>query len=109
MSARTLRAIAAIATASFAISTAAIADTSIATRWKPLGEAQNDCMAHAQMAIFRAGFDAANPGSQSMNGTHGDYTAAIRCLADQRIVLFITAGPSSEGASRYLEVLFGHF
>ena len=91
-----------------ATSTAA-ADTAVATKWKPLGEAQNDCMAHAQMAIFRAGFDAADPGSQSMSGKHGDYTASIRCMADQRIVIFVSAGPSAETTARYLEVLFGHF
>lgn len=90
-------------------SSAASADTSIATRWRLLGEAQGDCMAHAQMAIFRAGFDKGEPGSQSMIGKHGDYTAAIRCIADQRIVFFVTSGPSADTTARYLEVLVGHF
>ena len=66
-------------------------------------------MAHAQMAIFRAGFDKSAPGSQSMSGKHGDYTASIRCLAEQRIVFFVTSGPSPETTSRYMDVLFGHF
>jgi len=88
---------------------AAAADTSIATRWKPLGEAQGDCMAHAQMAIWRSGFDESEPGSQSMSGKRGEYTASIRCIADQRVVIFVTAGPSTEATARYLDVLFGHF
>ena len=75
---------------------AAAADTAVATKWRPLGEAQGDCMAHAQMAIFRAGFDTATGGSQSMSGKHGDYTASIRCVADQRIVFFVLSGPSPE-------------
>jgi len=87
----------------------AIADTSVATRWKPLGEAQSDCMAHAQMAIFRAGFDKSEPGSQSMSGKHGDYTASIRCVAEQRIVFFVMSGPSPDATAQYLDVLFGHF
>jgi hypothetical protein len=91
------------------ISSGAAADTAVATKWKPLGEAQGDCMAHARMAIFRSGFDASDPSSQSMSGKHGDYTASIRCIADQRIVLFVAAGPSAETTARYLEVLFGHF
>jgi hypothetical protein len=95
--------------AAVALSSVASADTAIATRWKPLGEAQGDCMAHAQMAIFRAGFDKSEPGSQSMSGKHGEYSASIRCVAGQRIVFFVTSGPSAETAARYLDVLFGHF
>jgi hypothetical protein len=87
----------------------ALADTAIATRWKPMGEAQNDCMAHAQMAIWRAGFDKADPGSQTMSGKRGEYTASIRCLSEQRIVFFVTSGPSAEATARYMEALFGHF
>ena len=99
-----LAVVAAITTAS-----AALADTAVATKWRPLGEAQSDCMAHARMAIFRAGFDASEPGSQSMSGKHGAYTASIRCVADQRMVFFVMAGPSPDVTSRYLDVLFGHF
>jgi hypothetical protein len=92
-----------------AASTTAPAETAVATRWRPLGEAQSDCMAHAQMAIWRAGFDKGDAGSQSMSGKRGDYTASIRCMADQRIVFFVTAGPSAEATASYLERLFGHF
>jgi hypothetical protein len=66
------------------LSSATTADTAIATRWKPLGETQNDCMAHAQMAIWRSGFDKSDPSSQSMSGKRGEYTASIRCMADRR-------------------------
>lgn len=90
-------------------SSMAQADTAIVTRWKPLGETQGDCMAHAQMAIWRSGFDKSEPGSQSMSGKRGSYTASIRCLADQRVVFFVTAGPSPDAAAQYLDVLFGHF
>jgi hypothetical protein len=95
--------------AALALSSVATADTAIATRWKPLGETQNDCMAHAQMAIWRSGFDKSDPGSQSMSGKRGEYSASIRCMADQQIVLFVTAGPSPDAAAQYLEVLYGHF
>ena len=93
----------------FVWSSPSMAETTVATRWKPLGEAQRDCMGHAQMAIWRAGFDASEPGSQSMSGKRGDYTASIRCVAEQGMVFFVTAGPSSQATARYLDVLFGHF
>jgi hypothetical protein len=91
------------------LTSATLADTAIATRWKPLGETQGDCMGHAQMAIFRAGFDKSDPGSQSMSGKHGDYTASIRCMAEQKIVFFVTSGPSAETAAQYMDSLYGHF
>jgi hypothetical protein len=97
-----------VAALMFATSTA-IADTAVATRRKPIGEAQSDCMAHAQMAIFRAGFDKSEPGSQSMSGKHGDYTTSIRCVAEQRMVFFVMSSPSPDTTARYLDALFGHF
>jgi hypothetical protein len=109
MSVHSIGLFACAAVAAATLSSAASADTSIATRWKPLGEAQGDCMAHAQMAIWRSGFDKSDPGSQSMSGKKGDYAASIRCVADQRIVFFVTSGPSAEATAKYLEVLFGHF
>ena len=87
----------------------ALADTAVATKWRLVGEAQGDCMNHAAMALFRAGFDKSEPGSQTMSGKHGDYTASIRCISEQRIVFFVTSGPSAATTSRYLDVLYGHF
>lgn len=85
------------------------ADTAVATKWRLVGEAQGDCMNHAAMAIFRLGFDKGTPGSQSMTGKKGDYTASIRCVSEQRIVFFVMSGPSPDTTSRYLDTLYGHF
>jgi hypothetical protein len=90
-------------------SSAAPADTAVATKWRLVGEAQDSCMNHAAMALFRAGFDKSDPGSQTMSGKHGDYTASIRCISAQRIVFFVMSGPSPDTTSRYLDVLYGHF
>jgi hypothetical protein len=86
----------------------ASADTAVATRWKPLSETQNACMGHARMALFRAGFDA-DPSSQSMSSKHGEFTASIRCVAEQQIVFFVIAGPSPEMTLGYLDSLYTHF
>jgi hypothetical protein len=87
----------------------AMADTAVATKWRLIGGAQNDCMAHAESALLTAGFDRADPGSQSMNGKHGDYTASIRCVSEQNMVFFVMTGPSPATAAQYLEVLYGRF
>jgi hypothetical protein len=89
----------------------ALAETAVATKWRLLGESQSDCVGHARMAIFRAGFDASEgvSQSQSMSGKRGEYTVSIRCVAEQRMVFFVTAGPSAEATARYLDVLYGHF
>ncbi len=78
---------------------AATADTAIATKWRAIALDQGDCMSCARMAIFRLGFNKSEPGSQTMSGKKGEYTASIRCLSDERIVFFIIAGPSPEAAS----------
>ena len=90
-------------------SSAACADTAIATRWRLVGEAQDDCMNRAVAAIRHSGFDQGPPGSQSISGKKGDYTASIRCVSEQRIVFFVTSGPAAENASSYLNVLYGNF
>jgi len=90
-------------------SATAVAETAIATRWRPMALDQTDCMSYARMAIFRAGFEKSEPGSQTMSGKRGDYTASIRCLSEQGIVFFIVAGPSPETVSGYLNVVFGQF
>jgi len=77
---------------------AAIAGPAVATKWRLTGESRNDCMGHAMESIKRAGFKVTDPGSQSMNGTKDDYTASIRCVTEQQIVLFVVAGPSPSEA-----------
>jgi hypothetical protein len=87
----------------------ALADISVATRWKAMAESASDCLAHAQMALFRAGFDPRDPGSQTMSGKRGDTVASIRCVPEQRVIFFVVAGPFAGTASRYLDELYGHF
>ena len=91
------------------MSASAVADTAVATKWRPIALDQTDCMSYARMAIFRLGFDKAEPGSQTMSGKRGDYTASIRCLTEERVVIFIVAGPSPGTVSSYLDVLYGQF
>lgn len=88
---------------------AAAADTAVATRWRITGEPRNECLGHADEAIRRAGFKPIAPGSESMMGRRGDYTAAVRCVTEQRIVFFVTAGPDPGEANRLLEAIYRVF
>jgi len=87
----------------------ALAGPAVATRWRDLGESQNNCLGHAAAALFKAGFDAGDFGSQSRTGRRGDYTASIRCVADRRIVFFVLSGPEPAQVSRYLDILYQRF
>jgi hypothetical protein len=88
---------------------AANADTAVATRWRQMQLDQDNCVSYARMAIFRAGFDKANPGSQTMSGKKGEYTASIRCLSEQRMVFFVVAGPDANAVAGYITTLYGRF
>src|SRR5262245_20796393 len=88
---------------------AASADTAIATRWRQMRLDQDNCMSYARLAIFRSGFEKADPGSQTMSGKKGEYTASIRCLSEQQMVFFIVAGPDAGTASGYMITIFGQF
>ena len=88
---------------------AAIADTAIATKWRQMQLDQDNCMSYARLAIFRTGFEKADPGSQTMSGKKGNYTASIRCLAEQRVIFFVVAGPDAGTVSGYLATLYGQF
>jgi hypothetical protein len=66
-------------------------------------------MSYARNAIFRLGFDKSEPGSQTMSGKKGEFTASIRCVSDAQLVFFIVAGPSPEAVQNYLNVLYSQF
>jgi hypothetical protein len=91
------------------VGSAALADTAVATKWRDVGESQNDCLGHAAMALFRAGFNAADFGSQSRSGKLGNYTASIRCISEKRMAFFVMSGPEPNQVDRYLDVLYRHF
>ncbi len=95
--------------AAISTSPAAIADTAIATKWRQMRLDQDNCMSYARLAIFRTGFEKADPGSQTMSGKKGDYTASIRCLAEQQMIFFIVAGPDALAVAGYLTTLYGQF
>jgi hypothetical protein len=88
---------------------AAQADTTIGTKYRPIALDQGNCMSYARMAIFRLGFNKSEPGSQTMSGKKGEYTASVRCVSENQLVFFIIAGPSSDAVANYLNILYSQF
>jgi hypothetical protein len=88
---------------------AANAETAIATRWRQMQLDQDNCVSYARMAIFRAGFEKADPGSQTLSGKKGEFTASIRCMSEQRMIFFVVAGPDASAVAGYLTTLYGQF
>ena len=71
-------------------------------------------LAAAVLAMFGgAGTAQADPPAIVVSGGETqeafDYTAAIRCISEQRMVFFVLSGPSADTTARYLDVLYGHF
>ena len=85
---------------------AAQTSPTVVTKWRMNGEAQNICLGHADEALRRNGFKPLEPGSQSMMGTRGPYTAQIRCVPEQQIVFFVMSGPEPGVASQLLDNVF---
>jgi len=88
---------------------AAVAGPVVATKWRLTGESRNDCLGHALEAIKRAGFQASDPGSESMSGNRGDYTASVRCVTEQNFVFFVVSGPDAGEANRLLTAIYQTF
>lgn len=98
-----------IAIACLALATGARADTAITTQWKDITLSQERCLDRAEEAIRGGGFKTLPHTKESRHGYKGDYTVAIRCMAEKEAVFFVVAGPSRERTPRYMEDIFSHF
>jgi hypothetical protein len=107
-----LRSIAAslgLALAGLASATGAHAFTAITTQWDETELSQNECLDHAEAAIRQAGFRALDHTKQSRHGIDGNYTVAVRCLTDMKVVFFVVAGPSRDRTPVLMDRVHGHF
>jgi hypothetical protein len=93
----------------FAAAGSAYAGPAVSTRWRDSEMSQDECFHYADIAIQAAGFSRIERTTQSRYGTRDDYTAAIRCIIDHKIIFFIVAGPSLEQAPKYLDDIYDHF
>ena len=82
-----------------AASTAAIARApSMTVSWTETKLSAEDCVALAEKSMRAAGMTRAFEilSGNTVYGESGDYTGAIRCVADHEVVMFVIAGPAAD-------------
>jgi hypothetical protein len=70
---------------------------------------QDECLKRAEEAIVRSGFGRIERTTQSRYGTREQYTAAVRCVAENGVVFFVGSGPSRAQADELAGVLYRNF
>lgn len=86
--------------AAIAACSEAAAGPAVATRWISVKQTQEQCLRRAEQALERVGYDRLERTAQSRYGTRGDYTVAIRCIAEHGIAILIASGPARGEADR---------
>src|SRR4051812_3768424 len=64
----------------------------IASDWTDLNVPQAECFARGEAAIQRMGFGEIERTKYSRFATRSDYTIAVRCVEEKKIVLFLASG-----------------
>ncbi len=83
---------------------------SIANSWQQTKLSSEQCVKRAEIAIRNTGFsENVNFGSSSVTGNNGQYTASIKCLGKDGVILFTVAGTPAELTERLLKTLENNF
>jgi hypothetical protein len=85
---------------------AALAGPAVATRWQKVTVSQEECLSRAEDVIKRSGFGRLERTQQSRYGTLDDYTAAIRCIVSNGLVIIIVSGPSRTQSDQMAGAMF---
>jgi hypothetical protein len=64
----------------------------IASDWDEMTVPQGECFARGEAAIQRMGFGEVERTKYSRFGTRDNYTVAVRCIEEKRLVLFLASG-----------------
>jgi len=91
------------------VASVAAAGPAVATRWNNAHMSQEECLKRAEETIARVGFGGLERSQQSRFGTREDYTASVRCIVSNWIVVFIASGPSRTRADELAGALFQNF
>jgi hypothetical protein len=75
----------------------------IASDWAELDVPQDECFARGEAAIRRTGFGEIERSKYSRFGSREDYTIAVRCVAEKKVVLFLAAG-RDRGRTQALQI-----
>ena len=81
----------------------------IASDWDEMTVPQSECFARGEAAIQRMGFGEIERTKYSRFGSRGDYTVAVRCVEEKRIVLFLASGRDRSRAQSLQLDLMRHY
>jgi hypothetical protein len=90
-------------------SAALAAPPAIATNWAATSWTQEQCFARAEATLTELGYPKIQSSKFSRFVETGDYTLVIQCLTEQKLILFMTAGPTRADVQKYQAQLFDKF
>lgn len=92
-----------------AMHSAVLAGPAIATNWAGTTWTQEQCFARAEATLTELGHAKFDRTKFSRVAQTGEYTLVVQCLVEQKLILFITAGPSRAEVQKYQSQLFDKF
>jgi hypothetical protein len=94
-----------VALASLLAAPTAMAGPSMSWGWAPISD-EAECMRTAEDVVKKQGFNTNfSVSKSSVFGVRDEYTAVIDCLASNRLVFFVVAGPDLNKANKYENAL----
>jgi len=83
----------------------------MSSAWLKITVNQDECVKRSSASMRNASFNTRFEvlGNSSIYGERGDYTALIRCAAEQEIVYFVVAGPTGPQCSKYMNIMRDDF
>lgn len=92
---------------SAAVAPCGAAAPGMAVNWVEFSSDQDACVKQATNSLkrndFGTRFEVIN--NRTLYGERGDYTAAVRCVADKSIVFVAVAGPNSDVTEKYAQAI----
>ena len=85
--------------------------TTMSTAWGEIAITQEKCLTKAEIAMRNGGFSKGLEvvGNSSVFADRGAYIGSIRCIASEKIVFFVVAGPSGDRVDRYKNEIENNF
>jgi hypothetical protein len=79
----------------------------MSVNWVEVTGDQDDCVKQATSSLkqnnFGTRFEVIN--NRTLYGERGDYTAAVRCVADKSVAFVAVAGPKSDVTEKYAQAI----
>jgi hypothetical protein len=96
-----------LALASAAVAPCGAAAPGMAVNWVDVSGDQDACVKQATNALKRNNFGTRFEvlSNRTLYGERGDYTAAVRCVADKSVAFVAVAGPNADLTEKYAQAI----